>query len=104
MTTTEAQAAVMFSTAARFDQARESLDSTLSRLMIELDALRTQWQGAGGRSFDAVRVRWADDLAKLTNALGATADSIRRAASRYDASDEQAAARFSGPGPLTLPL
>jgi WXG100 family type VII secretion target len=104
MTTTEAQAAVMIQTAARFDQTRESLDSTLSRLMIELDGLRTQWQGAGGRSFDAVRVRWADDLAKLTTALGVTADSIRRAASHYDTTDSQAATRFTASGPLTLPL
>jgi WXG100 family type VII secretion target len=106
MATTQAQAQVMAHTAARFDQVNASLETMLRRLMGELDTLRTQWQGAGGRSFEQVKTSWAQDQELLHRALGETADSLRRAATGYDATDTQSAGRFSPATDklLTLPL
>lgn len=95
MATTQAEAEVMARTAARFDSASESLHAMLRRLERELDGLRTQWQGAGGRSFDQVRLAWGADQAKLQRALSETATAIRSAAGHYAAVDEAAAARLA---------
>ncbi len=106
MNTTEAQAAVMTHTADRFDEVSGMLESTLRRLMTELDVLRTQWQGAGGRSFDEVRVAWAHDQEQLRTALSETAAAIRRSARQYDAADSGASARLAPmrATSITLPL
>jgi WXG100 family type VII secretion target len=95
VTTTEAQAQVMAHTAARFDAVNASLETMLRKLMGELDVLRTQWQGAGGRSFDQVKTAWAHDQGMLHKALGETAEAIRQAAGGYDATDTHAAQRMS---------
>jgi WXG100 family type VII secretion target len=106
MATTQAEANVMAQTAARFDQVNLALDGMLRRLMNELEALRTQWQGAGGRSFEQVKVAWAHDQELLHRTLGETADAIRRSATHYDATDSAAAARLAPAraGGMTLPL
>ena len=96
----------MAQTAARFDQVNLGLEAMLRRLMTELEALRSQWQGAGGRSFEQVKTAWAHDQEALHRALGETAEAIRRSAAHYDATDAAAATRL-GParsGGLTLPL
>ena len=95
MNTTEAQAAVMAQTANRFDEVSGSLEITLRRLLSELDGLRTQWQGAGGRSFEEVKVAWSHDQEQLKTALTETAAAIRRSAAHYDAVDTGAAARLA---------
>lgn len=106
MATTQAPAAVMAHTAARFDQVNVALEGMLKRLLTELEALRTQWQGAGARSFEQVKTAWANDQEMLHRALAETADAIRRSASNYDASDTTAASRLAPArtGGLTLPL
>jgi WXG100 family type VII secretion target len=106
MATTQAEAAVMRGTAARFDQVNAGLEGMLRRLMTELEALRSQWQGAGGRSFEQVKIAWAHDQELLHRTLGETADAIRRSAGLYDATDTAAAARLAPArsGGLTLPL
>jgi WXG100 family type VII secretion target len=106
MATTEAQATVMAQTAARFDQVNVSLEGLLHRLMTELDVLRTQWQGAGGRSFEQVKAAWAHDQELLHRALGETAEAIRRSAQQYDAADSIASQRLAPAraGSMTLPL
>lgn len=106
MPTTQAQAALMRSTAATFDSVNQGLESMLRRLMDELDVLRTRWQGAGGRSFEQVRQRWAVDQRALNRALAETAEAIRTAGQRYDASDVVAAGRLGDAGHrgLSLPL
>jgi len=106
MATTQAQADVMAKTAIRFDDVNQSLESMLQRLMAELDILRTQWQGAGGRSFEQVKTAWAHDQELLHRTLAETADAIRRSATGYDATDA-AAARSLAPvtgGGIQLPL
>jgi WXG100 family type VII secretion target len=95
MSTTQAQAAIMERTAARFEQANDVLQATLSRLMSQLEVLRTQWQGAGGRSFEQARQAWAADQAALQRALLQTAAAIRTSGQRYQATDTEAAARFA---------
>jgi WXG100 family type VII secretion target len=104
--TTEAQAAVMAQTADRFDEVSGVLEGTLQRLMSELDVLRTQWQGAGGRSFEEVRVAWSRDQEQLRAALTETAGAIRRSARQYDAVDSGAATRLAPvrANTLSLPL
>ncbi|HEX6501563.1 MAG TPA: WXG100 family type VII secretion target [Micromonosporaceae bacterium] len=106
MSTTQAQAAVMESTAAKFERVNESLESMLKRLMDELDVLRGQWQGAGGRSFEQVKQAWAKDQAALHRALAETAEAIRAAGKRYHSSDTAAADRVGAAqhGPISLPL
>jgi WXG100 family type VII secretion target len=106
MTTTQAEAAVMARTAERFDQVGLALDGMLRRLMGELETLRTQWQGAGGRSFDQVKTAWAHDQELLHRTLTETAEAIRRSATHYDATDSTAASRLAPArvGGMTLPL
>lgn len=103
VSTTQAQAAVMAQTAAKFDQVNQSLETMLNKLMQELEVLRSQWVGAGGRSFEQVKLRWADDQAKILRALAETATAIRTAGQVYSATDDQAASRFTQGG-VSLPL
>lgn len=91
----------MARTAARFDQVNQALDTMLTRLMAELDVLRSEWQGAGGRTFDQTRHLWAEDQRRLHRALAGTATAIRTAGRDYTVSDVDAARRV---GTLTLPL
>jgi WXG100 family type VII secretion target len=95
VTQTQAEAAVMLQTAARFEQVDQSLQSMLSSLMAELDVLQQAWRGAGGRSFEQVKQAWARDQAALQRALRETAAAIRSAGQRYEASDASAAGRMA---------
>ncbi|MEV4811100.1 WXG100 family type VII secretion target [Micromonospora avicenniae] len=106
MSQTQAEAAVMQQTAARFEQVDESLQSMLSSLLAELDVLQQAWRGAGGRSFEQVKQQWAQDQAALQRALRETAGAIRTAGQQYDASDTEAAGRIAGTnrGGIQLPL
>ncbi len=105
MPTTQAQAAVMEATATRFEQVNSSLQGTLRRLLGELEVLRSQWQGAGGNSFEQVKTAWAEDQQTLQRALGDTATAIRTSGRHYTTSDTAAADRFGGSlgGGLRLP-
>lgn len=90
---TQAHAAVMERVARKFEQANQDLEAMLGRLMVELDVLRSAWQGAGGRSFEEVKRAWAGDQRALHRALGETAAAIRSAGATYRSSDEAAQAR-----------
>ncbi|GGK20964.1 hypothetical protein GCM10010124_11830 [Pilimelia terevasa] len=94
MSETQAEAAVMAATAARFDAANDSLQGMLRRLMGELEALHSAWRGAGGRSFHQVKEAWAADQAALGTALAGTAEAIRTSGGRYAAADSDAAQRM----------
>lgn len=95
----------MQATAAKFDQVNESLQDMLRRLMGELDVLRSQWQGAGGRSFEQVKTAWAADQAALHRALAETASAMRSSGQNYAAVDTAASTRLSPRGGrLNLPL
>lgn len=105
MSTTQAQTEVMDRTAAKVEQVNHALDAMLRRLMGELDVLKSQWQGAGGRTFDETRREWADRQARMHRALAETATAIRTAGRQYTATDADAAARVGrARGGITLPL
>lgn len=93
MSQTQAEAAVMQQTAAKFEQVDQSLQSMLSSLMAELEVLQQAWRGSGGRSFEQVKQAWSQDQAALQRALRETAAAIRTAGQRYDVSDTEAASR-----------
>lgn len=105
MSTTQAQAEVMGRTAAKFEQVNQALEAMLKRLMSELDVLKSQWQGAGGRTFDETRQEWAADQQRMHRALAETANAIRTAGQDYTASDAAAASRVTRTrGSVPLPL
>jgi WXG100 family type VII secretion target len=93
---------LMQSTARKFDDVNASLDGMLRRLLTELEGLRSQWTGAGGRSFEQVKQAWAADQEKLHRALAETAGAIRTAGRQYSATDAAAAGRFSAHHNLPL--
>ena len=92
---TQAQAAVMRQTADKFEQVDQSLQSMLSGMMAELEALQHAWRGAGGRSFEQVKQQWAQDQAAMQRALRETATAIRTAGQQYEVSDGEAASRIA---------
>ncbi|HKT01638.1 MAG TPA: WXG100 family type VII secretion target [Rugosimonospora sp.] len=103
--TTQAQAAVMDSTAARFEHVNEELQGMLKRLLGELEVLQTQWVGRGGTTFEQVKQAWAADQQTLQRALGETATAIRTSGRQYQTSDGAAADRLGAHrGGLALPL
>lgn len=105
MSTTQAQAEVMERTAAKFEQVNQALETMLKQLMRDLDALKPQWQGAGGRTFDETRLAWGHDQERMHRALAETATAIRTAGRDYTASDTAAAQRATTVrGSLSLPL
>lgn len=85
----------MDSTASKFDQANDSLNSMLSRLLNELEALRTGWQGAGGRSFESVKQAYEANQRKLSAALQETAGAIRTSGSNYTSTDQDSSSRVN---------
>jgi WXG100 family type VII secretion target len=103
---TQAESAVMASTAAKFDQVNSSLTAMLNKLMSELSVLQGGWKGLAAAEFEKVKHQYAKDLSDLNKALADTAEAIRRSGVSYDASDSDAAARVtrSAGGGLSLPL
>ncbi|MEV6305118.1 WXG100 family type VII secretion target [Actinoplanes sp. NPDC051861] len=105
MAQTQAEAAVMASTAGKFDQANVALQSMLNTLMTELSVLNGAWRGLGATAFEQVRVQYAADLKRLNQALAETAEAIRSAGASYQVTDTEAAARVArAAGTYTLPL
>ncbi|GAA4693053.1 WXG100 family type VII secretion target [Phytohabitans rumicis] len=105
MEQTQAEAAVLERTAAKFDEVNRELEAMLKGLMAELEVLRSAWQGAGGRSFEQVKSQWVRDQAGIQQSLAETAAAIRTAGRGYEATDSQAASRVAATGGgITLPL
>ena len=88
----------MRGTADKFDQANQSMQAMLKNLLGELEGLRTQWQGAGGHSFEQVKIAWSEDQAALQQALAETAQAIRTSGQQYTVTDTTAADRLGGHG------
>jgi WXG100 family type VII secretion target len=103
VSTTQAEAAVMEQVATKFDDVQQSLSTTLSALMREVESVKPHFKGRGGASFEAVSLAWADDQRRLLRALGETARAIRTAGRVYEATDDAAASRMRT-GSINLPL
>jgi len=106
MSETQAQAAFMEQTAAKFEATNGDLQTMLRNLLNELEVLQTAWQGSGARSFHNVKQQWADDQAKLQRALLETAGAIRSSGQNYTATDTEASSRMNNVsrGGPSLPL
>ncbi|GAA4243469.1 WXG100 family type VII secretion target [Dactylosporangium darangshiense] len=89
--TTQAQQAELNAAAQRFEQVNGELQSMLNTLMRELEVTRGGWQGAGGRSFEAVKAAFNNDQAVLNRNLLETAEGLRSAGQNYGATDAEAA-------------
>jgi ESAT-6 family protein len=96
MAGTAAEAAIMESAATKFEHVNESLQGMLSRLMGELEALRTGWQGNAGRSFEQVKQAYETNQKKLSEALRETATAIRTSGKNYTAADEHTSSQVGG--------
>lgn len=105
MAQTQAESAVMASTAAKFEQTNQSLQSMLTTLMSELSVLSSAWKGLGASAFEKVKEQYSADLKSLNQALAETATSIRESATGYDSTDSEAASRVANTaGNFSLPL
>jgi WXG100 family type VII secretion target len=102
---TAAEAAIMESTAAKFEQTEEGLRSMLSRLLSELEILQSHWQGRAGRSFTQVRDAYDANLKKLSAALAETATAIRNSGTTYTNTDDESSSKVGGINTtMNLPL
>jgi WXG100 family type VII secretion target len=90
--TTEAEAAIMASTAQKFEDVNSSLQTLLSNLLSELDALKGAWAGQSARSFDSVKQAFEANQLKLAEALRQTAGGIRTSGEKYTAADDETSA------------
>jgi WXG100 family type VII secretion target len=105
MSQTEAQSAMMEQTAGKFESSNSDLQTMLRNLLNQLEALQGSWAGRGAQSFHTVKQRWADDTAKLQQALLETAGAIRSSGRNYDATDSEASGRMNSiSGGPSLPL
>ena len=102
---TQAESQVMATTATKFDNVNDGLQTMLSQLMNELSALQSAWKGLGAQAFEQVKAQYAADLKSLNQALSETAESIRQSATGYDSTDTDAASKLSNSGgSFSLPL
>jgi WXG100 family type VII secretion target len=103
--TTQSEAAVMASTAQKFDDVNGQLQQMLATLMNELQPLQHSWKGLGATAFEGVRAQYGADLKALNQALSETAAAIRESGRGYTSTDADAASNLtSGGGGLSLPL
>ncbi|MFG2038957.1 WXG100 family type VII secretion target [Dactylosporangium sp. NPDC048998] len=100
--TTQAQQAELNAAAQRFEQVNGELQSMLNTLMRELEVTRGGWQGAGGRSFEAVKAAFKNDQDVLNRSLLDTAEGLRTAGQNYDSTDTEAASTMRRAGRADL--
>ncbi|WP_432983743.1 WXG100 family type VII secretion target [Dactylosporangium sp. CA-233914] len=100
--TTQAQQAELNSAAQRFEQVNGELQSMLNTLMRELEVTRAGWQGAGGRSFEQVKLAFKNDQDVLNRNLLETSEGLRTAGQNYSATDTEAAGAIRRTGTTDL--
>lgn len=95
----------MEAAAGKFERVDDSLQSMLTRLMSELEALQTAWRGAGGTSFNQVKQAYEANQKALSLALRETAGAIRSSGQHYTATDAESANAVGGINTqVSLPL
>jgi WXG100 family type VII secretion target len=104
--TTRVTQAELDAAAKRFEEVNGELQGMLRTLLGQLERMKDDWQGAGGRSFDAVKVAWSNDLASLNTNLLETAAGIKSAGRNYNVSDAEASQKLNAinSGTTILPL
>jgi WXG100 family type VII secretion target len=80
---------LMIKTEGDVDAVADRLTSSLNKLMNQLAPLQDAWKGGGAGSFQQVRTRFDEDMAKLNVALRAVAEAVGSAGKDYDVSDEE---------------
>ncbi|MFB9239364.1 WXG100 family type VII secretion target [Plantactinospora siamensis] len=80
------------------DGVADRLTSNLNKLMNDLAPLYDQWKGAGAGSFQQVRQRFDEDMAKLNVALRSIAEAVASAGQDYDVSDQEIESDMSHAG------
>ncbi|MET0495340.1 MAG: WXG100 family type VII secretion target [Actinoplanes sp.] len=80
---------LMQTTAGKVEGVADTLTGNLNQLMKQLEPLQDAWQGGAGSSFQAVRQRFDDDMAKLNVALRSVAEAVGSAGKDYDVSDDE---------------
>lgn len=71
------------------DGVANRLTSNLNKLMDSLAPLQDAWKGAGAGSFQQVRERFDQDMAKLNASLRAIAEAVGSAGKDYNVSDSE---------------
>lgn len=74
--------------------ARSDFDRMSAELDHEIDQLRSQWQGAGGRAFFVLKDAWRDRQARVVAALDGLAGALRDTERDVLATDEAQAAGY----------
>jgi WXG100 family type VII secretion target len=96
--TTQVTQSELDAAARRFEEVNGELQGMLKTLMSELEGMKQEWQGAGGRSFEAVKAAWSVDLDNLNRNLLETASGIKSSGQNYDATDTDASAMMNHVG------
>lgn len=89
MTAMNASTGIMTKTAKDVEGVADGLTQSLNRLMDELMPLQDQWKGAGAGSFQQVRQRFDEDMARLNVALRSIAEAVGSAGTDYSLSDDE---------------
>jgi len=89
MTGMNTETGLMVQTEKDVDGVADRLTGNLNRLMDQLVPLYDQWKGAGAGSFQQVRDRFDQDMARLNVALRAIAEAVGSAGKDYEVSDEE---------------
>jgi WXG100 family type VII secretion target len=80
---------LMVQTEKDVDGVADRLTSMLTGLMNELTPLQSEWTGGGGNSFQSVRDRFDQDMAKLNHSLRSLAEAVGSSGRDYEVSDEE---------------
>jgi WXG100 family type VII secretion target len=104
--TTQVTQSELDAAAKRFEEVNGELQGMLKTLLGQLESMKEEWRGAGGRSFESVKAAWSADLTNLNTNLLETAAGVRSAGLNYDASDTEASQAMNAThrGTTVLPL
>ncbi|MDG4762749.1 WXG100 family type VII secretion target [Solwaraspora sp. WMMD406] len=89
---------LMVKTEKDVDGVADRLTGNLNRLMDQLAPLYDQWKGAGAGSFQQVRDRFDQDMARLNVALRSIAEAVGSAGKDYEVSDEETRSEMDSAG------
>ncbi|MFF0150129.1 WXG100 family type VII secretion target [Micromonospora sp. NPDC005203] len=89
---------LMVKTEGDVDAVADRLTGNLNQLMDQLAPLYDQWKGAAAGSFQDVREKFDNDMARLNVALRAIAEAVGSAGKDYDVSDDELRSEMTSAG------